>query len=136
MQKIRKYLTFRKIITSFVILISLFVLSLIVPPYTTKVDAQVYSCGWVNPWVTASWGRGKVCYIDGASWFKVKTDDILTDGYCVHAEYKYTANGLWYNILGSESCGPEMTTLAIEPAPYTVRLIRGPAHNPPNGIGV
>lgn len=57
-------------------------------------------------WLSASWGRG--CVIGGTG----QVQDILTDGYCVHAAYYNFSTARWVTISGSTSCGSVVTFAA------------------------
>ena len=87
----------------------------------------------------SNWGRAKFCGEIGGS-YKVMTDDILTDGHCVHGEVYQ--NGSWSFVQGSESCGPVSGPTPWSFGNYTtteVRLVRGGSScvnfGPCNGVG-
>lgn len=101
---------------------------------------------------STSWGSIKVCIAHLGSGYTIKltTDDLLTDGYCVHGEIHVTAAipqvwavpgyGEANNMGTSESCGPVRVTNEVAFADITaIRLVRGPATGaywPPSGNGV
>lgn len=62
-------------------------------------------------WQYASWGRGCL-FRDAYNRQKGQVDDILTDGYCVHAERYNGSTGRWVYVSGSNSCGPIVTFTA------------------------
>ena len=121
----------KQLVTGFIALFSFLVLGLVVLPVTAPANAQVIVCNWNSiPWNQggSNWGRAKFCdYSNGfGTPFQVRTDDILTDGYSVHAEYRSTSGGSWHVVSGSTSTGPEVTSPYTSPGQmYEVRLIRG-----------
>lgn len=95
---------------------------------------------------TTTWGSGRTCiklyHRDGYDEYAVdvRTDDTLTDGYCVHAEMKIGSNP-WFRlmypdtIVDSESCGPVQDTGLFYAASQLteIRLVRGTGGD---GIGI
>lgn len=68
--------------------------------------APAASADCCDHWHSASWGRGYLSQVEAdPGYLVIKTDDTLTDGYCVDARRK-TSTGSWVHIGDSTSCGP------------------------------